>query len=472
MGHSVYTWLQVQYVPLTLWELWARNMFSFVRQKIITYITDKKFSEILQGSIWALSANVFATGFGLVTTVIIARTYGADMLGIVAILQSFFILTTIFTVLGTNTSILRLIPEHITKYSPTSAFKVYQKIQYFVAGLSVITGGILFSASGFISEVIFSKPHLQFYFALTAIFIVFKSLMLLNQQAVRGLRLIRAFAFMQLLPHLSKLLILLLITFFFFHQDNPVYALIGSFVATSLVGIWLMNQVFRQKSAAGDIVHPMSLKDILSISVPMLMTSTMMFIIGQTGVLILGMFRPEAQVGYYAIAVKLASLSTFVLTAINSMAAPKFSELYHSDKVDDLFYVAKKSAKLIFWTTTPILIGFIVLGKPVLQTVFGSEFAIAYPALILLALGQFVNSAAGATGYFMNMTGHQNMFRNIVFIAALTNIVLNILLIPQFGLYGAAIAAMVSIMIWNIATLHYIKKKFGKTTGYFPFLAS
>ncbi len=446
-------------------------MFNFFRKKINNLFADTKFYEILTGSIWALGAKVIATALGLVTMIIIARMYGADVLGIVSILQSFFILTTIFSVLGTNTSILRLIPEHIARYSPGSAFTVYRKTQYFVGSVSIILGGILFACSGFIAETVFSKPHLQFYFALAAVFIVFKSLMLLNQQAVRGLRLIRAFAFMQLLPQLSKLLLLLPITFLFFHQNNPVYALLGSFVVTALVGAWIMNRVFKQKSIPGDLQQPMPMKDILTISLPMLMTSTMMFIIGQTGVLMLGMFRPEAEGGYYSIAVKLATLTSFVLTAINSMAAPKFSELYHSGKIDDLFYIAKKSAKLVFWSTTPVLLGFLVFGKPILQTVFGPDFAVAYPALVILVLGQFVHSVAGATGYFMNMTGNQNMFRNIVCIAALANVILNLLLIPQYGIYGSAVAAMVSVMFWNISTLIYIKYKFGRTTGYLPLLA-
>jgi O-antigen/teichoic acid export membrane protein len=66
------------------------------------------------------------------------------------------------------------------------------------------------------------------------------------------------------------------------------------------------------------------------------------------------------------------------------------------------------------------------------------------------------------------MTGHQNIFRNIMFFAAISNVLLNLLLTPGYGLYGAAIAAMITNITWNVAVLVYIKKKFGETTGYFP----
>ncbi len=445
-----------------------QTVHFYLKNKIKNLISDKKFSEILTGSAWALLAKVFAAGFGLISSIIIARFYGANVMGIVAVINSFLILASIITVMGTDTSILRLIPEHLIKYSPSSAFKVYRKTLYMVMGASFITGVLFFFCADLIADRVFSKPHLSFYFAFAAIFVIFKSLVMLNNQAVRGLKLIKMFAIMQFLPQGFNLLLLILLGMLVSTNDVPVYSILGSFALAGILGWTIIEYVFRKRRQTQDVVHAMPARDIFSISLPMLMTASMAFIIAQTGVIMLGMFRTEAEVGYYAIAVKLATLTTFILNAVNSMAAPKFSELFHSDKMDELFYVAKKSAKLIFWTTTPILLGFIILGKPLLSLVFGSEFAIAYPVLVLLSFGQFVNSISGSTGLFMNMTGNQKIFSNIMLFAALINIVLNYLLIPTFGNFGAAAAAMVSIIVWNVTTLIYIKIKFGKTTGYFP----
>jgi O-antigen/teichoic acid export membrane protein len=431
-------------------------------------ISDQKFSEILIGSAWALSARVAATVFGLITSIIVARWYGAAMVGVVAVINSFLMLATIFTVLGTNTSLLRLIPEHLVKYSPTSAFKVYRKTQFLVTLVSVFSGTLFFFGADLIAEKIFSKPHLSAFFALASLFIIFKSLEQLNTQAVRGLRLIKVFALMQMLPLALNLLILVCFGLLLSVEDAPVYALLGGVAITGTAGWFVMEYAFKKKMQPTDMVQPMATREVLAISLPMLMTATMTFLIGQTGIIMLGMFRSEAEVGYYAIAVKLATLTTFVLNAVNSMVGPKFSELFHSGKIDELFYVAKKSSKLIFFTTTPILLGLIVLGKPFLGIVFGPEFTVTYPALLLLIAGQFVNSISGATGLFMNMTGHQKIFRNIVLLAALANICLNLLLTPRYGIYGAAIAAMASIVGWTAATLFFIRSKFGKTTGFFP----
>ena len=442
-----------------------------LKQNFHNFFSDKKFSEIITGSVWSISAKIITTGFGIINTIITARFYGADILGIVAVINSFLMLTTIFTVLGTNTSILRFIPEHLTRYSPTSAFNVYRKTQYFVASISIITSLLLFLLSGFIAKTIFGKPEFQFYFCMGSAFILFKSLMLLNTQAVRAVRLIKLFAFMQLLPTFAKFVILVIITPIYYKKDNPIYAMFASIVISAVSGSFIIDRTLKHISKPEDKLHNISIKEIIKISTPMLMTATMSFVIGETGLLILSKFGSNEEVGYYSIAVRLATLTAFILNAINTMAGPKFSELFHADKIDELFYVAKKSAKLIFWLTIPILICLVILGKPILIIAFGNSFSSAYPALVILVSGQFVHCISGATGLFMNMTGNQTVYRNIIFFSAILNIIMNLLLTPRYGIYGAASAAMVSLISWNLAALFYIKNKFGKTTGYFPLIS-
>jgi len=444
-------------------------MISQIKKKFYNFTSDEKFAEILTGSIWALIARIVATILGLILSIIVVRFYGADIMGLLSVLQSFLGLATIFTVLGTKTSILRLIPEHIAKYSATSAFKLYRKTQYLVIAFSIFTGSIFYFSANFIADKIFSKPTFSFYLGLSAIFIVFKSMMLLNTQAVRGLRLIKMFALMQVLPTAANLIFLLILTMLHYSKGNPVYTMLISLSFTGIIGWITMEHAFKKRMKKKDYVKTIPIRNILSISFPMLMTATMSFVIGQTGIIMLGMYRSEEEVGYFAIAVKLATLTSFALAAINSMAGPKFSELFHSGRIEELFYTAKKSAKLVFWTTSPILIFFALFGKFLLQWFYGNDFVVAYPALVIVAIGQFVNSIAGSTGMFLNMTGNQIVLRNFILISALANIAINLILIPSIGIYGASIASMISLSFWNIAALLFIKSKYGNSTGYFPY---
>lgn len=446
------------------------NMLNFIKQRYNSLVADQRFVEILSGSIWALLGRIVATCLGLIFNIIVARQYGAEIVGIVAMINSFLMLTTIFTVFGTPTSILRLIPEHLTKYSASSAFNVYRKTQTLVIGFSFVIGTGLFLSADLIAGHLLSKPALSFYFAFASLFIVFKSIMLLNTQAIRGLRLIKLFALAQVFPQGITLLFLAVIGSYWAAKDVPLYAMLLSLCVTGFTGLLIMDVAFKRKMQTNDRIGPVDYRKILSISLPMLFTSMAVFLIGQTGVILLSRFMSEADVGYYAIAVKLATLTTFLFSAVESMAAPKFSELYYENKVDELFKVAKKSTKLIFFSTVPILVFLLAFGKPILSFVFGQEFSIAYNSMALLVIGQFINSISGSTGIFMNMTGNQKIFSFIMFITTIFNVTLNLKLIPIFGINGAAFAGMISLCIWNGITLVYMKSKYGKTTCYLPFL--
>jgi len=442
-------------------------MKAFLLRKAGNLVRDRNFWEVFTGSVWTLAAKVLAAGLGLVIGVIIARRYGAVMMGVVAVIDSFLTLATVLTLLGTNISILRLIPEHLSRRSLFSAFLVYRKILYIVIVASMAAAMLFYFGAGFVARKFFSKPHLEFYFSLAALFVVFKSMTILLTETVRGMKLIRLFAFMQVLPAGCVVALLLLLSCIRPASDVPVYAMLGGTLLAAIAGLGLTEFGFKDRGRP-DGSAGLSLREIFSISLPMLMANAMSFLIGQTGIVMLGIFRSEAEVGFYAVAVKLANLTTFMLSAINSMAAPKFSELFHAGKIDDLFQVARQSAKLIFWTTTPIIIGLVVFGKFFLDLVFGQEFAIAYPPLLLLTLGQFVNAISGSTGFFLNMTGRQDVLRNIMFSAAFLNVALSLLFIPQIGIMGAALASMICLIFWNVMALVYIHSKFGRNTGYLP----
>lgn len=441
-------------------------------RRLANLTADTRFSEILTGSAWALAARLVAALLTLAAGIVVARAYGAGAVGVLAMVQSFLALATLFTMLGTGTSILRLVPEHLGASSATSAFRVYRTTLRLVTGVALAAGAGLYLASGFLAARVLAKPHLAPLFALAACCVVFKSLAELNTQAIRGLRVVRSFAALQIVPALAMLLILLAVTLFSRPEAGPVYAQLAAWACTAAVGAVVTGRAFRRLMRPADAVKRVPVGEILSISLPMLMTLSLHLVLVQTGVILLAAFRSDAEVGYYDLSVKLATLTTYVLVAVNAMAGPRFSELFHTGRMDELFYVARKSSKLVFWTTVPILLGLVLLGKPILHRFFGADFVVAYQALVILVFGQFVNSTCGSTGMFMNMTGRQAAFRTIMLIAAVLNVSLGAATIPRFGIEGAAFSAMASVVFWNLATLAYMKAKLGRTTGYLPGFSS
>lgn len=436
--------------------------------KLPHWKTDERFGEILTGSAYALTARAGATLCGLALNVAVARWYGADMLGTVAVLHSFLLLSTTLTLLGTGTSMLRLLPEHEAKFSTASALGVYRRALGLVVATGLVLGLVLWLLAEPIAAVVFGKPYLSPWFALAAGFVVFDSLVSLSTATVRGLRRIGWYAVLLVAPPVVELVLLLAGRAWTAAREVPVYALLGSLLVVGLGGLVVVALVFRGRLKPGGLVVPISVSGLLSVSLPMLATAGLNLAMGQTAVVLLGMLRTEEEVGYFSVAVRLASVTIFMLLAINSMAGPKFSELFHSGRLDELFDVARRSARLVFWVTAPVLGVLVVGGRWILAGFFGPEFEAAYPALLMLVVGQFVNASTGSTGMFMNMTGLQKQFRNLVLVVFSVHLAGNLLLIPAWGITGAALTSMVTTSALNLATLQYIRRRYGQTVGYFP----
>ena len=100
----------------------------------------------------------------------------------------------------------------------------------------------------------------------------------------------------------------------------------------------------------------------------------------------------------------------------------------------------------------------VVFGKHVLA-LFGPDFTSAYWPLIILVGAQTLNSLAGSVGLIMVMTGHQRNASLIVLVSLLMNVVLSVLLIPEHGITGAALAMGLSYLSLNIMMLIYVFKK-------------
>ena len=118
--------------------------------------------------------------------------------------------------------------------------------------------------------------------------------------------------------------------------------------------------------------------------------------------------------------------------------------------------------------STPIFIAILIFPSFVLDF-FGEEFTAGVIPLIILAIGQIINALCGPVMYLLNMTGKEKQARNIIIIASIINVALNLYFIPFYGLIGAAIATVVSTVVWNIMAVFQIKRDYGFISIPHPF---
>ena len=170
-------------------------------------------------------------------------------------------------------------------------------------------------------------------------------------------------------------------------------------------------------------------------------------------VLSIGYFSSQEDVGIYSIYVKLVAVTAFATTAINSMFAPKVAVLFNQGKTAALRVFVKQTT-LVSGILVFILAGLMLLLHKYILTFYGAEFLDDLPTMYILLTSTIIHSCYGAVGFYLNMTGMQKQFLLIMVFACFTNTILNILFVPIFGMFGAAITTLLTTVLWNtLATL-------------------
>jgi len=204
-------------------------------------------------------------------------------------------------------------------------------------------------------------------------------------------------------------------------------------------------------------------KEWMTVSLPLFLVAGTYLINSQADTLMIGLLLDTTEAGIYVVASRVASLIGFGILAVNSIAAPMIASLYGQDRTDEL----QRILILGTWGTTvfalPVSLGLIIWGKFVLG-LFGPDFSVGYTALVILVIGQLVNASTGLVGSLMQMSGQQVTAFRVIGGSAVANIILNALLIPKWGIQGAAISTTVTTIAWSTILVYAAWRRLGVKT--------
>ena len=130
--------------------------------KIKNKLSDKSFKDLFQSSSIVMVAKILGVALGFITNIIIARYYGADTVGTVALVSSFISIASLFVLFGTNTAILKLVPQYTAQFSVLTAYHVFKKSLLLAMIMGVFITALLYWLSPFIAESIFKNNNLIF----------------------------------------------------------------------------------------------------------------------------------------------------------------------------------------------------------------------------------------------------------------------------------------------------------------------
>jgi O-antigen/teichoic acid export membrane protein len=429
-------------------------------------IYNKFLKELINKSLLVFIIRIVSLISGFYFLYLITQLYGATGLGFFSLYQSYLMILVLFALLGTDVASLKFVSQYVGDDNFIKIRSIYRTILRLVLPLSVLLSLILFFSKTCIAENIFGDERMIIVLKYVALSILPMCLINIHSESFRGLKKVELYSIFRylLVPIISIVFTWILFFKFQFGIITPIlsYSLSILIISGLSTKAWFIEIDFLKSTNS----NRTSVLDILNFSFPLFLSASMMLLLQWIDVVILGYYVTTADIGIYNVAVKVSMISSIILFSINSIAAPKFSELFSKNKLDELKELVKQTSKLIFVVSIPILL-LIFMGKDYILNFFGKEFMYGSMSLNILILGQLVNVICGSVGYILIMTENQKIFRNIILITTLLNIVLNIFLIPLLGILGAAIASMICIILWNISSYIYIYRKYNFSTIWF-----
>jgi len=203
----------------------------------------------------------------------------------------------------------------------------------------------------------------------------------------------------------------------------------------------------------------------LRVAIPLFLADGVFLVLWNVDTVMLGSLMGPEDVAIYNASVKTAALTCLVFNAVTSFAAPKYSALFVSKSREDQQHFVRQVATWTLWPTILVAIVVALAGKMVLST-FGASFVSGYSVLLVLMAGYLTLAATGPLSAYLSVSGNQDdvLYSNAG--AAISNVIFNALLIPRYGVMGAAIASVLAVAFSQAWLYVVVRRRLG-INGFF-----
>lgn len=426
-------------------------------RKLQSQLLKAKQNPLVQQSLITLVLRFFGviTLFGF--TVFLTKTYPPEIVGQYDFVRSFLLVVGSICLLGCDQSILYFRGRIGGLNTLEGIKKIYTKMVGLLLLMSILFLIIFWCIDEAFVNDYFADSRVYGILLKSIMALFFYGLTILNTEVFRALDHVYL---AELFRNTIKYLPLIVGAFLLSYFDSEVYlaeVFLAGFVLLSIVTSIVIFFYFS-KSKTKEETLEFSYKEIISKSYPIAISGMAMFLMMSFDILFLKKYWDNATVAFYSVAVKLMTLISVMVLSVNITVSTKISEYFFSQRKTELVKTVRHAARLIFLMTLPAVI--LIFISPVhILSFFGKGYANAKEALLIMIVGQGICSAFGAATVYLNMTGRQHIFQIILMAAVGINFALNRLLIPNYGMVGAAIAFVSASFFWNSVSAIVIYRK-------------
>jgi stage V sporulation protein B len=353
--------------------------------------------------------------------------------------------------------------KYTAEFSVQKKFKAIKNSIVFVLFENIVVSALFvllfFFLADFLAVHYFKTSEASFLIKLIVVAFFFQAFLDVLRWSFLGFQDMVSYAVVHHLKTTSVLALALI----FFHFFDGLYAASYAYIFYPLVFLLFFLPVFFKKTFPSFFTlrsrfDKVLIKKLFSFALPQTITTSGSLTLGYMDTIFLTLFRNVVEVGVYNVALPTAKLLTFVSEGIATFLIPFTSELWSKGHKQHLLDGAQLLYKYLFMVGLPG-IGVLIAFSDVLITLFfGMDYFDAVLPLRILSFGSLGLMMYIVNFAFLSGLNQPKVNAKIMGSAALLNAALNIVLIPFYGVVGAAIATSTSYFFIFGTSMWYIRK--------------
>ena len=415
------------------------KVFNSINQ-LRFFVDELIFSKAFQKTGVVFTGNIIASGFSLITILLLSRTLGPETFGMLSLVGSVIILMVSLTDLGIAVGISKFVVPLNDKSSKkaVSYFRTAFRIEILLGFATILVGLIFLDSIVYWLGGIQIKGPLVLGFIIAGILSFYAYIPIVLQ----ALQKFWTITFLNVFSNLLKLIIVATLFYTgYLTLWNALYVNLFAALTILLVGLLVIPRFFLKKINWREDVS--SAAKLFSFTKWLAISYGLNAVASRLDILLLSHFRSSAEVGHYALAFQLSSSLPLLLGAVSTVLIPKVSAYKTQDQLGKYILKNAKSALLII----PLAFIGMIIAPWVIQAFFGSKFVSSVPVLQILILNYSLILIVNPVSYVLYALEKQYLLTFMNAVTLITLFAMQIFLIPNLGGIGAALALLFNTII-------------------------
>lgn len=405
-------------------------------------------------------ASSAGNGLNYLFAIGLARALGTFEFGLYAIGLTYFNILTQIAPLGTTTGVTKFVSESLALKDHGKAWETIKSAIIITLSSSTILGALLAAGATTISERLYEKPELTLVLILFAATLPFAATTtvfintLLAFQATSP-----AIVVKYVWEPLGKIALAVIMMLLGFHLGGVVAA-IGLVIALSTyMAVRAVRGRLMRWNAQMEYSWPTRFREFVFFCSPVAISNVIGIIAPRSDILILGSWVTASEIGVYLACFQTAGIISLVLGSFETAFAPFIARVLTSGDLGQLRMVYQSLSRLVMLFTVPLWILLSLLSSPILS-LFGEAFRDGWMPLVILTTGHFMSSMASSPNHVLLMGGHSTTVMLNTVVAGLLQLLVALLLIPYFGIVGAAVASAGGLFAITLARVVQVWRRY------------